>query len=168
MAIIGLGQAGSLPVEVHDQVAKVLSGSGRPLLAIPHGCPPTAFDRVVIAWRPGASAARAVHEALPLLARAEAIHVVCVDPHRGEGAHGEDPGVDIARHLARHGLQVTVHVEGADGDEPGAVVLRRCRELGARLLVMGGYGHSRFREWVVGGTTRHVLGHATLPVFLAH
>jgi nucleotide-binding universal stress UspA family protein len=168
VAVIGLGEAGSLPLEVHDPVAKVLSGSGRPLLVVPQGCEPAAFDRVVIAWQPGASATRAVHDALPLLARARAIHVLCVDPARGESAHGDEPGADIARHLARHDLAVTVHVESGGGDEPGEMLLRRCRELGARLLVMGGYGHSRFREWALGGTTRHILRNATLPVFMAH
>ena len=168
VTLIGLGERGSLPVEVHDQVARVLSGSGRPLLAVHQGCQAANLDRIAIAWHPGASATRAVHDALPLLARAKVIYVVCIDPKPGENGHGEDPGTDIARHLARHGLTVTVHVDSSGGDEPGDVLLRRCRELGAGLLVMGGYSHSRLREWALGGTTRYVLKHATLPVFMAH
>jgi nucleotide-binding universal stress UspA family protein len=168
LAFIGLGEAGSIPVEVHDQAAKMLSGSGRPMLVVPHGNTPATFSRIAIGWRPSANAARAVHDAMPLLARAEAIDVVCVDPRRGEGGHGADPGADIARHLARHDLAVTVHVESGAGDEPGQVLLRRARELGADLLVVGGYSHSRLREWVLGGTTRWLLGNTTLPVFMAH
>lgn len=168
LAVVGLAADGQLPVDLHDQVARVLSASGRPLLAVPSGAAPKAPARILIGWRPGANATRAVHDAMPLLERAEAIDVVCVDPRRGQGGHGEDPGADIARHLARHDLAVTVHVESSEGDEPGHVLLRRARELGSDLLVMGGYSHSRLREWALGGTTRYILKHATLPVLLAH
>jgi nucleotide-binding universal stress UspA family protein len=168
LAVIGLGERGSLPVEVHDGIARMLSGSGRPLLVIPLGCKPSTYSRILIGWQPSANATRAVHDALPLLARARAIDIVCVDPRRGEREHGAEPGADIARHLARHDLEVTVHVESGEGDEPGQVLLRRARELGADLLVMGGYSHSRLREWVLGGTTRYILKNAALPVLLAH
>jgi nucleotide-binding universal stress UspA family protein len=168
LAVVGLGGRGTLPLDVHDQVARILSASGRPLLVVPQGCRPTSYPRIAIGWQPSANAARAVHDALPLLLRASVIDVLCVDPRRGSGAHGAEPGADIARHLARHGLAVTVHVEDGGGDEPGAVLLRRARELGADLLVAGGYGHSRLHEWALGGTTRHLLMHATLPVLLAH
>lgn len=168
LAVIGLAEQGSLPIVVHDHVADLLSGSGRPLLVVPKSHSPSTFARVMIGWHPGANAARAVHDALPLLARAKAIDIVCIDAQRGRDGHGEDPGADIARHLARHGLQVTVHVESGLGDEPGQALLQRARELGADLLVMGGYSHSRLREWVFGGTTRFVLKSAFLPVLLSH
>ena len=135
---------------------------------MPPGTGASGFGRIAIAWRPGANAARAVHDALPLLRQASVVDVLCVDPVPSETGHGDDPGADIARHLARHGLPVTVHVVAGSGDEPGEALLRRVRELGADLLVMGGYSRSRLREWVFGGTTRHVLGHATLPVLLSH
>ena len=168
LALIGLGRQGELPVDVHDQLAKMLTGSGRPVIAVSHGASPPPYRRVLVGWRAGANAARAVHDALPLLHRADAIDVLCIDPRRNDSEYGGDPGTDIARHLARHGLSVTVHVEASGGDEPGAVLLRCARALGADLLVMGGYGHSRLREWALGGTTRHVLTHAALPVFLSH
>ena len=167
LAVIGLGAQDALPVEVHDQVATILARAGRPLLVVPSGTKPFAANRVLVAWQPSANASRALHEALPLLARASAIDVICVDPRRGERDHGEDPGADIARHLARHDLRVTVYVETGAGEEPGEVLLRRAHELGAGLLVMGGYGHSRLREWALGGTTRHVLRHAALPVLMS-
>jgi len=168
LAVVGLGERGSLPLDVHDQVARILSASGRPVLVVPHGTKPTSYPRIAIGWQPSANAARAVHDALPLLLRASVIDVICVDPRRGTGAHGAEPGADIARHLARHGLAVTVHVETGAGEEPGVVLLRRARELGADLLVAGGYGHSRLHEWALGGTTRYLLAHATLPVLMAH
>ena len=168
LSVIGLSDPGALPVEIHDQAAKLLSGSGRPLMIVPKGHRPARCARIMIGWRPSASAARAVHDAMPLMKRADAIDIVCVDPRRGQGDHGEDPGVDIARHLARHGLKVSVHVAHGAGDEPGAVLLQRARETGADLLVMGGYSRSRLIEWMLGGTTRHILTSATLPVLLAH
>jgi nucleotide-binding universal stress UspA family protein len=167
LAVVGLGAPGVLDAGVAETVARLLSESGRPVLVVPKDGQWAPPERIAIAWRPGASAARVVHEALPLLARARVVDVLCVDPHRGEGGHGDDPGADIARHLARHGLAVTVHVDSGAGGEPADVLLRRCRELGAGLLVMGGRGRSRLHEWLVGGTTRHVLAHAPLPVLLA-
>jgi len=168
LVLMGLASHGTLPGPVHDQVSKVLHDSGRPLLVVPEGCSPSAYARVAIAWHPGSSAARAVHDAMPFLERASAIDVICANPEPGEGNHGPEPGSDIALHLARHGLDVRVHCEDDRGDEPGRIVLRCAREFGATLLVMGGYSHSRMREWVLGGTTRHVLMHSHLPVLMSH
>jgi nucleotide-binding universal stress UspA family protein len=168
LALVGLGGAGSLPDSVHELVAVLLSDSGRPVILGPAQARPLDCARIVIGWQPSAHCVRAVHEALPLLERAQAVDLVCIDPRRGEEGHGQEPGADLALHLARHGVQVTVHVESGAGDEPGAVLLRRARELGAGLLVVGGYSHSRLREWAVGGTTRHLLTHATVPVLMAH
>lgn len=168
MALIGLGRQGELPVAVHDQLAKMLTGSGRPVLAVPQGARPPPYRRILLGWRAGPNAARAVHDALPMLSRAELVDVLCIDPDRNDSGPGGDPGTDIATHLARHGIAAAVHVEVSGGDEPGALLLRRARALGSDLLVMGGYGHSRLREWALGGTTRYVLTNAALPVFLSH
>lgn len=168
LTLVGLGDAGSLPVAVHEQVAALLSESGRPLMLVPGVARPAGFARVVIGWQPSAHCARAVRDAMPLLERAQAVDLVCVDPRPGEDEHGQEPGADLARHLARHGVRVTVHVESGAGDEPGEVLLRRVREFGAGLLVVGGYSHSRLREWALGGTTRYLLKQATVPVLMAH
>lgn len=168
MAVIGLGRQGELPAQVHDQLAKMLTGSGRPVLAVANGAKPPPYRRILIGWRAGPNAARAVHDALPMLARADAIDVLCIDPDRNDCGPGGDPATDIATHLSRHGLAAAVHVEVSGGDEPGALLLRHGRTLGADLLVMGGYGHSRLREWALGGTTRYVLGNTTLPVLMSH
>jgi nucleotide-binding universal stress UspA family protein len=168
LALLGRAPTGELPPMLHDEFASLLTGSGRPVLTLPAGHAGRLDGPAVIGWRPGAPAARAVHDALPLLARARAVHVVCVDPEGDAHAPGGEPGVDLARHLARHGLEVELHVEASAGTPTADVLLRRCRELGAALLVLGGYGHSRVAEAVLGGTTRHVFRHAGLPVLFAH
>jgi nucleotide-binding universal stress UspA family protein len=168
LALIGRAAHGPMPPLLHDEFASLLSGSGRPVLAMPAGHGGRIDGPVVIGWRPGAHSARAVHDALPFLHRASAVHVICVDPVRGEDAHGDDPGADLGRHLARHGLRVEVHVEASGGQTTAGVLLRRCRELGAALLVLGGYGRPRTLEAMLGGTTRDVFRQAELPVLFAH
>jgi len=141
--------------------------SGRPVLAVPYVGAATVGRRVLIAWKPGREATRAVHDALPFLRRAETVTVLVVDPDEDRG-HGEEPGADIARHLARHGVKVeverTVSAEIAVAD----VILSRAADLGSDLIVMGAYGHSRLRELVLGGVTREILEHMTVPVLLSH
>jgi nucleotide-binding universal stress UspA family protein len=147
----------------------LLMRSGRPLLVVPRDArlavPPR---RVVLAWKPTREATRALHDALPLLDAASEIEVLMVDPHVAEGQHGESPGADIARHLSRHGLAVTVTALPRQGRSDGAAILRHVEEAGADLLVMGGYGHARWREIVLGGATRSVLEGMSTPVLFSH
>ena len=147
----------------------LLFESGRPVLVMPsdlfEAFPPR---HAVIAWRPTREAARALHDALPLLARCSTVDVVCVDPQARPDRDGEEPGTDIAVHLARHGLQVNVVALSSGGAEVATVLLRHCRESGAGLLVAGGYGHARAREWILGGTTRSLLEEAALPILFSH
>ena len=147
----------------------LLLRSGRPVLVVPaEAAVVPAPRRVELAWKPSPEAARAVHEALPLLARDAQVDVLLVDPQVGEGGHGEQPGADIARHLARHGLEVNVVERPREGRSTAQSLLQHAGEAGAELLVMGGYGHHHWRELVLGGTTRSVLRDARLPVFFAH
>lgn len=149
--------------------ADTLAEAGRPVLLVPpghaSGMPPA---RVVIGWKPSRAASRAVHDALPLLREAGAIDVLLIDPQVREAAHGEEPGADLAIHLARHGLQVRLVVQPAMGNTVAEALLRHAREVGADLLVAGGYSRSRFREQVLGGVTRDLLATADLPVFFSH
>jgi nucleotide-binding universal stress UspA family protein len=168
LSIIGLEAFGSLSAYVHDLVAKLLLASGRPVLAIPRGWKPVPAQRVAIGWRPEAPAVRAVHDALGWLQRARAVEVICVAARAGSDGHGDEPGADLATHLARHGIRANVHRADADGRDPGAVLMQRAGELGADLLVAGGYGRTRLREWALGGTTRYLLENAGLPVFYSH
>ncbi|MGH6943153.1 MAG: universal stress protein, partial [Geminicoccaceae bacterium] len=122
----------------------------------------------VVAWDASRAAARAVSDALPLLERAKSVTVVSVNPRPNLFGHGEVPGADIALHLARHGLKVEVHrLEARDIDTANAI-LSYVADAGCDLLVMGGYGHSRLRELVLGGVTRTMLGEMTVPVLMAH
>ena len=143
--------------------------TGRPVLVLPYaGSPSFATGQALIGWNASAQASRAVHDALPLLARMKKVTVLVVKPEIGADAHGEEPGADIARHLARHGLPVVVQrVEGADVSA-GDVLLNEAAETGADLIVMGGYGHSRIREFILGGATRTILKQMTAPVLMAN
>jgi nucleotide-binding universal stress UspA family protein len=147
----------------------LLLQSGRPVLMLPTGAtlslPPR---RVVLAWKPTREASRALHDALPLLAKATEIDVLTIDPEVAEGRHGEQPGADIARHLARHDLSVRVVALPQQGRSDGENLLRHVSEVDADLLVMGGYGHARWREVMLGGTTHTVLGGARRPVLFSH
>jgi nucleotide-binding universal stress UspA family protein len=150
-------------------IEAALFSSGRPVLLVPYvGRFESIGHRVVIGWNASREAARAVHDALPLLAGAEATTVLAVNPRPGIAGHGEEPGADIARHLARH--DVKVMVERTDAPEIGAgdIILNRAAELSADLLVIGAYGHSRFRELVLGGVTRTLLRQMTVPVLMSH
>lgn len=147
----------------------LLLHSGRPVLVVPQGaCLALPVKRAVIAWKPTAEAARAAHDALALLAPDCEVDLVMVDPQPREGGHGEEPGADMARHLARHGLRVRVLALPREGNSDGATLLRHVRESGAGLLVMGGYGHARWRELVLGGATRSVLEGMQGPVLFSH
>ena len=155
-----------------DQVGlleSVLFDSGRPVLAIPFaGTFKTVGKRVLVGWNASREATRALHDALPLMAKAENTSVFLANPKRGLNGHGEEPGADIARHLARHGLKVEVAKAVADDVSDAALLLNHASDMGADLLVMGAYGHSRLREFILGGVTRSMLREMTVPVLLSH
>lgn len=147
----------------------LLMQSGRPVLVVPEGAPlKLPLRRVVLAWKPTPEATRALHDALPLLAETTEVDVLMIEPDVGEYRHGQQPGADIATHLSRHGLKVNVVAIPKQGQDAGANLLRYMQETDGDLLVMGGYGHSRWREWVLGGTTCAVLDGAKKPVLFSH
>lgn len=149
--------------------AGLLFETGRPLLWVPAGARwPGKGARAMVAWRPGASASRALHDALPLLRHAAEVELVMVEPKVGAIADSAMPGADVAAHLARHDLRVDVVTLPREGQGTGEALLRRARETGAGWIACGGFGHSRLRELVLGGVTRHLYGHATLPVLFSH
>ncbi len=105
---------------------------------------------------------------MPLLAAAEKVTVLTVDPRTGPDAHGEIPGADISLHLARHGVKATVERTVAADVPIGETILSRAADFAADLLVMGLYGHSRARELLLGGATRTILDSMTIPVLMSH
>jgi nucleotide-binding universal stress UspA family protein len=142
--------------------------SGRPVLVIPYaGRYLTIGRRVVVAWKPSRESARAVFDALPLLLGAETVHILEVK-ERPDHASTLAPDTSIAAALARHGIRPEVRTSIASEISIGDEILSRAADLDADLLVMGAYGHSRFRELVFGGTTRHIARHMTLPTLLSH
>lgn len=148
---------------------QVILGCGRPALVVPYiGPAPTFGERAIVAWNASREAARAVNDALPLLERAKAVTVVSVNPGTRPFGHGEEPGADIGLHLARHGIKVEVERMEARELDAANAILSHLANQGADLVVMGAYGHSRMREFVLGGVTRTILAEMTVPVLMSH
>lgn len=144
----------------------ILNGSS-PVLVVPFaGHFPTIGKTVLVGWDGSLHAARAIKQALPLLVRAARVVVTMVDPVIGADEHGEEPGADIALHLARHGSPVETQVIASEGDV-GETLIAAAERMHADLMVMGAYGHSRLHEIMLGGATRTILATATLPVLLS-
>lgn len=157
------------PMAISGLVERVMLDAGRPVLVIPYiGAGNTLGERVLIAWNASREAIRAVHDALPLLQKAKSVTVMAINPPAGEEGDGDIPAADISLHLARHGVKVEAdHVEAHD-IAVGDMLLSRAADKSTDLIVMGGYGHSRLRELVLGGATRHILEHMTVPVLMSH
>jgi nucleotide-binding universal stress UspA family protein len=141
--------------------------SGRPIILFPPGGTASRIRRILVGWNPTRESIRAAADALPLLERAEAVEVLVVDHQHHPAGHGQEPGADIARHLARHGAQVEVRRMSSGGQDVGHLLLSSAAAFRADLLVMGAYGHSHLREWMFGGVTRTVLYEAGLPVLMS-
>jgi nucleotide-binding universal stress UspA family protein len=166
--LIVVGQPGrkdSLPDEVIDE--GVLFESGRPVIFVPFiqkgGMK---LDRIMVCWDGSRAATRAIADAIPLLKKAKQVEVVIISdkPNKKD----EVPGADLGQHLARHGLKVDVkRITSPDIDVP-STILSYAADSSADMIVMGGYGHSRLREFVLGGATRGLLESMTVPVLMSH
>ncbi len=166
-----LGQADENDPQTGDPefAGDVILGSGRPIMMVPYiGAMQPPGRRIMVAWDASREAARAVSDALQLLRSAETVQILIVNPRRGARAHGEEPGADIATHLARHGVKVEVKVFDQRDLSVSDVILARMADEGIDLLVLGAYGHTRLREMVLGGVTRDLLRAMTVPLFMAH
>ena len=140
----------------------------RPVLAVPpaYSGKPIA-ERIVAGWDGSLQAIRALQAALPLLVRAQSVQLALINPDRESGLHGDEPGADMALYLARHGVPVEVVLEKTQA-APGQALADLAHDAGAGLIVAGAFGHSRYRELVLGGVTRYLLERSPLPVLLAH
>jgi nucleotide-binding universal stress UspA family protein len=168
--IVIVGQSDPDAVSLGSAVPEaVLLGSGRPVLVVPYiGAERAVGERVLVAWNASHEAARAANDAIPLVAPGGRVTVLAINPARGIAGEGDLPAVDMAHHLARHGITAEAAHTVADDVAVGDVILSRAADMGADLIVMGGYGHSRAREFVLGGATRALLGHMTVPVLFSH
>jgi nucleotide-binding universal stress UspA family protein len=153
--------------DVSDGLADhVALESGRPIMVVPYiGAPERVGEHVIVAWNNSRESARAINDALPILRGAKRVEVVAFDP-RVEAY--EIACADISLHLSRHGVKAEAHAMAVADIEVGDALLSRSADSGADLIVMGAYGHSRFREVVLGGVTRHLLAHMTVPVLMSH
>ena len=138
--------------------------SGRLLLLAPPDLPPTFGERIAVLWNGSTETARTLGAAMPLLHDASEVVVCAV-----EGVHVPGPGVDqVASFLAAHGIATRTHVTELDGRAPGPAVLDDAMETDPDLLLKGAYAHSRLRQMIFGGPTRHLLKHTELPVVMGH
>ena len=150
-------------------VESVLLGAGRPVLVVPYAGRFAAVGRsVLVSWNATREAARAVNDAMPILAKADNVIVFSVNPPDGFAGGPPIPGADIALHLARHGVKAEASSTISHEIDIGDTILSRAADFGSDLIVMGGYGHSRQREFILGGATRTLLQHMTVPVLLSH
>jgi nucleotide-binding universal stress UspA family protein len=149
--------------------AEVALSSGRPVLVVPYvGVSHDIGRNVLVAWNGSREATRAINDAMPILERAEKVTILAVNPRKGGGDHGDVPSADMALHLARHGVKAEAAQTVATDIDVGDIILSRLSDLGADLVVMGAYGHSRMRELMMGGVTRDLLRHMTVPVLMSH
>ncbi|MGB7244169.1 MAG: universal stress protein [Sulfitobacter sp.] len=149
-------------------VEAALFDAGCPVLVVPDDVKTMGQPkRVVIGWNESAEALHAIRAALPLLMGAESVHIAVIDPPT-HGPERSDPGGPLAIMLARHGVDCEIAVLAKTGGPISAILSRHVKDTGADMLVMGAYGHSRFREAILGGATRNLLEHAKVPVFMAH
>ena len=148
-----------------DVGEQLVTESGRPILLVPKtGALSGSTKRVLVAWNGSRESARAVFDAIPLLAAAEQVLVTRLDTD----GKAEQPGADICAAIARHGVKCEALQPQRLVTGVGSALLSIAKEQSADLLVMGCYGHSRLREFILGGATRYVLDHMTLPVLMSH
>jgi len=166
LAVIGQAEPDTNAIEEVISEAALFE-SGRPIIIVPYiQKAPLKLDRVMVCWDGGRQAARAAADAMPLLERAGRVEVVIVADESGKD--DEIAGADMGQHLARHGLDVEVKRMAMGDIDVADVLLSHAADIAADLIVMGGYCHSRLREFVLGGVTRSILGSMTVPVFMSH
>lgn len=166
LAVLGQRKPDQMPGYT-EIIEAAMFDSGRPVLLIPYiQKEGLRLGRVMVCWDGSRAAARAVGDAMPFLTKSKAVDVVVIanEPPKSD----EIPGFDIASHLARHGVTTKLEPLYAPGVDTTAAVLNRAEEEAIDLIVMGGYGHSRFREVILGGVTRGILATMTVPVLLSH
>ncbi|NQW00286.1 MAG: universal stress protein [Rhodospirillales bacterium] len=147
----------------------IILSAGRPVLVIPKNyAGGTIGKRVIVGWDRGQRATRAIHDAIPLLQKADQVSVLIVNRDDSQDDGSKLPAVDIAHHLARHDVHVEAdHITSTDmgvGDQ----LLARAADMGADLLVSGAYGHARWRELILGGVTRQLLDQMPIPLLMSH
>jgi nucleotide-binding universal stress UspA family protein len=169
--LVVVGQSGpeNAPTTPGNLPESIAMASGRPTLVVPHDGPAKAIGKtVMLCWNASRESARAASDALPFLRAAQKVIVLIIEPKISPDEHGAEPGADVAMWLAKHGVKVTVQREAAPDADVGKVIRSRATDHGVDLIVMGVYGHSRVREWVMGGASRSMLSDMTVPILMSH
>jgi nucleotide-binding universal stress UspA family protein len=163
-----VGQAEPKTSAVEEIIAEsALFESGGPVIIVPYiQKAPLKLDRVMVCWDGSRAAARAIADSMPLLERAGQVEVVIVANERGK--QDEIEGADLGAHLARHGLKVEIKRTALGDIDVADVILSHAADAGSDFIVMGGYGHSRLREFVLGGVTHSIFRSMTVPVLMSH
>jgi nucleotide-binding universal stress UspA family protein len=152
-----------------DFVQNVVLSVGRPVLVLPQNCGDNLkINQIICGYNGSKESARAVHDALPFLKKADDVRLIWVDPSLETETAGALPGADMAESLDRHGVRATAESMPTNGINPAEALLMRARDLGSGMIVMGAYGHSRLREFVLGGATRQALSGLSIPLVLSH
>lgn len=155
-------------IELEPVVEGALFEGQTPVIVLPEGGAELKLPgKVAIGWNESAEALRAVRSALPLLTTAKMAHIVVIDPPK-HGPNRSDPGGQLSQFLARHGVKVEIDVLSKTMPRVSDVMRRHVTDINADMVVMGAYGHSRFREAILGGATRNMLETCEVPVFMAH
>lgn len=150
-------------------IGGALFESARPLLLLPRSNPKVLRpNAVLLAWDSSLQAARAAGCGLEIMAAADNVHVVVVDPASGPGLGDGEPGSDVGAYLARHGVKVSIDQISSAGKTVSEAITQRAMDIGADLLVMGAYGHSRLSERIFGGVTKDFIERPPIPVLMAH
>jgi nucleotide-binding universal stress UspA family protein len=166
LAVVGQPEPETNAVE-ENIIEAALFDSGGPLIVVPYiQKAPLKLDHIMVCWDGGRAAARAIRDAIPFLRRGGRIEVVIVTNERGKRDQIERSDLDA--HLTRHGLDVAVKRMPVGDVDVADMLLSHAADEGVDFIVMGGYGHSRLREFVLGGVTRSVLRTMTVPVLMSH
>jgi nucleotide-binding universal stress UspA family protein len=167
VVIVGQSEPDAAATTTPPDLAETVAMAGeRPVLIVPHiGAIKPPGKTVLLCWNGTREAARAATGALPILKKADKVIILLIDP-RSDG--GEQPGADVASWLVRHGVKAVVQRDTAADSNVGGVILSRAADHDADLIVMGLYGHSRMREWVLGGASLTLLASMTVPLLVAH
>jgi nucleotide-binding universal stress UspA family protein len=164
LAIVGQPEMGRVEWNIGETT---LFESGCPMIAVPYiQKAPFKIDNVIICWDGGRAAARAIGDAIPIIKESGRVEIVIVTNEPGKQYDIE--GADVGQHLARHGLKVNVHRLPGGGIDVADALLSYAADSATDFMVMGGYGHSRLREFVLGGVTRSIFQSMTVPVLFSH
>jgi nucleotide-binding universal stress UspA family protein len=166
LSIVGPPARPTGPATTLSLSEDILFASGRPVLMLPIDWPPERIPkRIVIGWNGKQEATRAINAAIPFLVEAESVHLTVVTDKKVRCLFGDDPGIDMSRHLARYGVPVIL--DQCPGENAGQVLLDQAKQLDADMLVMGAYSTPKISEYIFGSATRKVLSAAEFPILLS-